>query len=147
MAKDIFGFTVEKGDGFIESGEGVLIGDSNPIKLLQQWRVDYQQQAQPIYECGTSTVYWAVKHGAGTLTCNTIVSSKYHDIKGTFGTVCEPKDIVVVAFSGQCKSSTGVRLVLKNTILTGVAFGGQAAQAYVTEDVTAQFVGIEMQVG
>ena len=50
MAKDIFGFTVEKGDGVIESGEGVLIGDSNPIKLLQQWRVDYQQQAQPIYD-------------------------------------------------------------------------------------------------
>jgi len=144
MAQDIFGFEVKTGDGFMESEKGIMIANSGQLYLIQQWQVQYQQQVQPIYECGTSTVYWSVKHGSGTLTANAIIGSNYKDIKDDLGWVCEPKTVVVNAYTGQCSSNTEVKLTLDGTILTGVNFSGNAQQAYVAEDLTAMFVGLSV---
>lgn len=141
---DVFGFDTKVGEGFIESEEAVLIGSSSPLHLIQDWNVAYNMSVNPVYECGTSTVYWSVKHASGNLTVNRIVASNYEDIKQTLGWVCEPETVVIKAFTGQCDNVTPVNLTLLGDILTGVTYSGNSQQAYVGENLTAQFVGLEI---
>lgn len=143
---DIFGFETKTGKNFVdpEGNEGVIISNSK-ILLVQQWQVQYQLQVNPIYECGTSTVYFAAKHASGTFTVNRIMSENSKDIKTVFGTFCKPEEVDIKGYSGRCGSTTSVELKLIGCMLTGATFGGQAQNPYTTEDLTAQFTGLEMK--
>lgn len=141
---DVFGMDTQTGENFVESEQGVIITGSGKLTLIQQWSVQYQLQVNPVYECGTSTVYFAAKHGAGTLTCDRIVASDAKDIESALGTLCAPEAPVITAYTGQCNGSTPVRVQIEGCILTGVNFSGQAGQAYVAEQLTAQFTGMSI---
>ena len=140
---DIFGFNYKKANNFKdpENGEGVLIGNGS-LLLVQQWSVQYQLQVQPIYECGTSTVYFTAKHGSGTLSVTRIVAENFSDIKKTLGDICNPETVKVKALSGQCNGTSEVNALLEGTMLVGVNLDGQAANAYVGEQLTANFVSM-----
>lgn len=146
MAEDIFGFTSKVGAGFKESETGVIIG-GNTLSLVQQWSVQYAQQAQPIYECGTSTVYFASKHAAGTFQCQRIVSSSFKEIQETLGTLCARANPIIMASSGRCEGENGVdtKLTLTGSFLAGVNYNGQATQPYVGEGLSSQFVSLEIR--
>lgn len=144
MAEDIFGFDTKFGNGFVESGDGILIGESGNISLIQQWNVGYNIQAQPIFECGTSTVYYTAKHASGTLTCSRIVSDDFLSVTQSFGSVCLPKSIIVKAYSGKCDNAKKISLTLCSTMLSGIGISGQAQNAYVGEEVQANFVSLHV---
>lgn len=145
MAQDIFGFNTKVGNNFMESEMGVIIGSGGALTLVQSWNVQYQLQLQPIYECGTSTVYFSAKHAAGTLSCDRIVAEGFADIKSSLGEICSPQSPTVEAYTGQCSSITAVRAQLEGCVLTGVTLSGQAQNAYVGEQLTAQFVGMSIK--
>jgi len=144
MAQDVFNFETKVGENFMESEMGVIIGSRGSLSLVQSWNVQYNLQAQPIYECGTSTVYFSAKHSAGTLSCERIVAENFTDIKESLGWLCAPETVMVEAYTGQCEHITPVRVQLEGSILTGVTFSGSAQQAYVGESLTAQFVGMSI---
>lgn len=144
MASDVFGFETKVGDGFMESEFGIIIDGAGAVNLVQQWNVQYQQQLNPVYECGTSTVYWSIKHASGNLTINRIVGSGESAGKLTdlFGDICEPAAPVIKAYTGQCSGAEEVNLQITGCVLGSIGFSGNSQQAYVTEDLTAQFVGL-----
>lgn len=139
MAQDVFGFEVKLGNGFKDPEIGVMIAGSGEMALLQSWSVNYQQQPQPIFECGTSRVYYAVKHGTGSLQASQILASSTSNISSKLGTVCSPETVVVKAATGQCNGSTPVTATLKGSILTGVNLEGSAQNPYVTMSLSATF--------
>ena len=145
MAQDVFGFETKVGDNFMESEMGVIIGSGGALSLVQSWNVQYNLSVNPIYECGTSTVYFSAKHAAGSLSCDRIVAENFIDIKKSLGELCNPETVIVEAYTGQCEHITPVRVQLEGSILTGVTFSGQAQQAYVGENLTAQFVGMSVR--
>jgi hypothetical protein len=49
-----------------------------------------------------------------------------------------------MAFTGTCAGASPVRATMTGCILTGVALSGQAQQAYVGMDCTAQFTGLNI---
>lgn len=148
-AKDIFGYDASAQSGFSEPGnDGVFMFNSSELTLVQQWQVQYQQNITPIYECGSSRVYFAAKHASGTLTIGRIVYGDESNLRTNIGTVCDPKEANLVARSGECataaKKNKEVKLNFKGTILAGVGFSGQAQNSYINEDVTIQFAGLSV---
>lgn len=141
MAEDIFGLTAKAGDNFKDAEKAVLIA-SSALYLVQQWQVQYQLQLQPVYECGTSTVYFSAKHGSGTLTVNQIIGTGAGDPTEAFGKICSPEDVSIEGISGQCNSGTEVSFTLVKSILTGYGLSGTAQNSYVTRDLTASFVSM-----
>lgn len=158
---DIFGFETTLGDkGFIEPSDGgVLIGTEGSISLVQDWNVGYNMSVNPIYECGTSKVYWSAKHASGSLTVNRVIADN-EDLKKVFGWICNPAALDLKAYTNYCKIEGGgeenatpggaaekkpVDLVISGCILAGVTYSGNSQQAYVSEGVTAQFSGLEVK--
>lgn len=162
--RDVFGFLAKSGPGFIESEEAVLItagtgaGTGTPVYLIQDWNVTYNINIQPIYECGTSTVYWSAKHASGQVTINRIIADS-SDLKTTFGWICGPGSYVIKAYTGRCSenatidnagsnaSSTPVELTIGGSILSGVTYSGNSQQAYVSENLQAMFASLTVKNG
>ena len=153
--KDIFGFFQnQENKVFQDNGNAFMIGPSEggsepAMTLVQNWAIDYQMQLTPIYECGTSNVYWSIKHGAGQFQCSRILADDYRNIPGILGDPCGPKDPVITAGGGMCskeggKSGVSVKVTLKSSILSGIRFSGQAQNAYIGMDCTAQFVNLQV---
>ena len=144
---DIFGFREATEGGVFDAGEAGFSGSFGGIALIQQWQVQYSQQLQPLYEVGSSKVYWTRSHTAGQLQIQRIVSET--DIISQWQG-CKGKDLTINASNGTCATSAAsgnnlqgkVSLTLKGSVLTGVQYAGQANQAYVTEGVTAMFVAL-----
>lgn len=160
---DVFGFGATLGDkGFIEPSDGgVIIGEENTVTLVQDWQIQYQMNVNPIYECGTSKVYWSAKHASGTFTVNRVITDNV-DLRKRFGWICQPATFVVKAYSNYCDvekvteqevepggkgQKHPVNLLISGSILGGVTYSGNSQQAYVSENLTAQFSGLSVETG
>lgn len=159
---DIFGFGATLGDkGFIEpSDSGIAIGTDGALSLLQDWNVGYNMNVNPIYECGTSKVYWSAKHASGTFTVNRVIADTT-DLKQTFGWICQPATFEIKVYTSYCNVKEGstnekvtpggtpekqpVNLTVSGSILQGVTYSGNNQQAYVSEQLTSQFSGLEVK--
>jgi hypothetical protein len=147
---DIFGFQSKVGThSFVDPEEGIIIGEGNDqVSLVQQWSVQYNATVTPIYECGTSTVYFSAKHTSGTFTCNRVFVDDFSMINSIFGTVCSPKQVLINSKSGLCNDSqtevVNLCLGIKGSVLQSVSFSGNSQQVHIGEDLTATFVGLEI---
>lgn len=154
---DVFGFGATLGEkGFIEPSDGgVIIGKDNTISLVQDWNVQYNMNINPIYECGTSKVYWSAKHASGNMTVNRVIADT-KDLKEVFGWICKPATLDVKAYTNYCKTDGSARpggepekqpvdMVISGSILAGVTYSGNSQQAYVSEQLSAQFSGLEVK--
>lgn len=142
---DIFGFNGSFGRSFVESEQGVIVGGSGKLALVQQWSISYQQQTTPVYECGTSTVYWSFKHAAGQLNISRIVAESPTAITSVLGSACSPAAPVIKAFTGSCGGGSDVSASLTGCVLTGISLSGNAQQAYVGMECQAQFTGLNIK--
>lgn len=138
---DIFGFTDANVGGVFDSGKSAFSGSFGGISLIQNWQVQYSQQLQPLYEVGSNKVYWTRSHASGQVTIGRILSSG--DVIGQFGG-CSGKSITITAANGVCTGggAGSKSITMKGTVLMSVGYSGQAGQAYVTEQVTGQFVSM-----
>ena len=136
---DIFGFDDAVGNvGFRDnSSGGAAFKFNDTLNLVQQWNVRYQLQVTPLFECGSSKVYFSAKHGQGSCTIGRILSGK-GDLTKNIGDVCTPGTGSLTAVSG-CSGNSAVTLFMKATILSSVGYSGQAQNAYVSEDVEITF--------
>lgn len=145
MAEDIFGYTNAKYAGSIKGANGLLF-TSKQISLVQQWSVQYAQNVQPVYECGTSNVYWAGTHSSGQLSVSRIVAKSSDNIVKLLGQLCDPSTPRIVASTETCggssnalSSSSSVVLNLEGCVVSSIGWGGAAQNAYISEEVAAQF--------
>lgn len=151
MANDIFGFAVKNGGVFKESGGFGIIGSggsSANVSLVQNWNISYQLQFQPVYECGTSTVYFSLKHSPGQFTCGRIVGANAKSILSNFGTGCEGKSMSIKTATETC-SGTGdangsVTFKLDGVHLSGVGASGQAQSSFAMMNVQAAFESMDI---
>ena len=154
---DIFGFNDAEFGGLFSADEAKFtidgIGDG---MLIQNFQIQYQQQFQPIYEFGSSRVWYSRTHAAGQLSIGRIVSND-PIIERFAGMGCNATTATVEMANGLCAGgslnrnvggssrTTATRtLKLKGVFLTGVQWSGQAGQAYVSEGLTLTFVSAEM---
>ena len=140
---DIFGLNKVAGDKGFRSpdGDAAFTFGTSQVSLIQQWNVQYQQNVQPIFECGSSKVYFSSKHSNGTLSIGRIVAENPTDLIRGIGTVCNPKPGQLTAAEG-CQGTSHVSLRFTKMVATSVGFSGQAQQAYVSEDVQCMFAGL-----
>ena len=139
---DVIAFDAQKGEPWFKDGGGLaVVGEGADIILIQSWQVTYQQAVQPLYECGTSTVYFSSKHQIGQLTVDRVWAEALSTMKDTLGEICAPKNPTVRAW--KCAGPTAISASLKSCFVTGINLSGQAQQGHVGENVTAQFVSLE----
>jgi hypothetical protein len=149
---DVFGYKSTlpvRQPGFKDpaSSEGLLKLDSKPVALIQNWSVQYQMNVTPIYECGSSTVTWSAKHGSGTLQIGRIINEDPTETLASLGTVCVPKDPQITAYSGCDNVGKPVVLTLTGCVAASIGFSGQAQNAYISEDIGAQFAMLKVSGG
>ena len=138
-------FKASESGGFIVSGGGGASFDDG-IAFVQQWSAQYQQQVNPVYEVGSSKVYFAVRSASGTLTIARIVGKSKQTMVDLFGEVCDgPRDVTITA-SEKCYETDGeIKLTCKGVIPQSVGWSGNAQNAYVEEQVTAVFAAMETE--
>ena len=162
---DIFSFEkADYGIGFKESGEAILIGEDtqSPLFLVQQWSINYQQQITPLFECGTSTVYFTAKHASGEMTISRVVYEDPQKFLSDLGQVCSPKSFTLTAYTGRCGNRSGrlngtdqttnlpvaelppVKLEIRGMVAQSIGFSGQAQQAYVSENISTMFAALNV---
>lgn len=149
---DVFSFAPPKdyGIGFKEPETAILVGEGTGMKmtLVQNWNIQYQQQVTPVYECGTSTVYFSAKHASGTMTISRIVAENPETFLKDLGQVCDPKNFTMTAYTGACGNGATavqpVKLSIKGMIASSIGFSGQAQQAYVAEDINTMFASLQV---
>jgi hypothetical protein len=145
MGKDIFGYEATHGGSFKKTSKGgFAFTGAGAIALVQNWSVQYQHTVNPLYEVGSDKVYWTGSHAAGTLSITRIVSRSAKDIVSLLGQLCDPKAPRIVA-AEDCEGGT-VSLQLNGCIVQSVSWSGNSQNAYVEEQVQAQFVGLEYDV-
>ena len=148
---DIFGYSSTAGGNFTDTGDTAVIVGSGEVGLIQDWNVQYQLQATPLYECGSSKVYFAAKHGAGSMTVNRVYTVDT-DVMSLLGTICKTVDVQVNIAAPKCDNrSHGMGndkvLTLKADFVSQVSYSGRSTDAFVTENVSTQFASLDQEGG
>ena len=136
---DIFGYEARIGDTHFKSDEGAAFTfNGGEMTLVQQWNVQYNLNVQPLYECGSATIYFSAKSAVGQLTINKIVSDtpKY---LSEYKVCSAQSNTAMISAAEGWGGTSNTSLNFGGVIATGIGFSGQAQNAYVTEDATFQF--------
>ena len=139
---DIFGYNrTGASDVFVADKSKLTIVGVEGVDLIQGWQVGYQQSIQPIYEVGSSRIFWAKGNPMGSGSIARIVGNTLlmmtHDLcdKGT--------TVVITNASGAC-SGGEVGLTCTGAICTSVGFSAQAGNPTVSESVAFQFASLSV---
>ena len=139
---DIFGYNrTGASDVFVADRSKLSIVGVEGVDLIQGWQIGYQQSIQPIYEVGSSRIFWAKGNPLGSGSISRIVGNTLlqmtHDIcdKGT--------TITISNASGTCTGGM-VNLVCTGAICTSVGFSAQAGNPTISESVAFQFTSLQV---
>lgn len=139
MANDIFGYRVTNPKGFKKQDNGSLISLGGSLKMIQNWNVSFNQNIVPVYDCGSSDVYFVGSNAVGTLTVGRVVGQDAIKVNDSMGTVCSPGTASINMKTGCGNSSGGSKVSLTGVIVTGVGWSGQAQSAVIQENIQIQF--------
>ena len=144
--RDIFNFNPAGSENYVfqDSGTKFMISGAGELALVQSWTIDYRMQMTPVYECGTSNVYWSIKHAAGQFQCSRILAGDYDSVGSVLGKPCCPKSPIITAGGGTCDSKGCLAMQLNGSVMDGVQFSGQAQNAYIGMNVSSQFVWLSI---
>lgn len=139
---DIFGYNrTGASDVFVADRSKLTIVGVDGVDLIQGWQIGYQQSIQPIYEVGSSRIFWAKSNPMGSGSISRVVGSTFlqmtHDVcdKGTA--------ITITNASGACAGGS-VNLVCVGAICTSVGFSSQAGNPTVSQSVAFQFTSLQL---
>ena len=139
---DIFGYNRSTAaDVFVADKSRLTIVGVEGVDLIQSWNVSYQQQIQPIYEIGSSKLYWAKSNPIGGGSIGRIVGNTFLRMSSD---ICDKGTTIVISnASGTC-SGGEVGLTCTGAICTSVGFSAQAGNPTVSESVSFQFAALEV---
>lgn len=139
---DIFGYN--RGtptDVFVADKSKLAIVGVDGVDLIQSWQVQYQQQITPIYEVGSSRIFWAKGNPIGQGSIGRIVGANFLRMSSD---ICDKgTTIQITNASGSC-SVGEVGLTCTGSICTSIGFQAQAGNPTVSESVSFQFAALEV---
>ena len=139
---DIFGYNRGgAADVFVADRSRLTIVGVDGVDLIQNWSVQYQQNIQPLYEVGSSRLFWAKSNPIGSGSIGRIVGQSFltmsHDI-------CDGGTTVTITnASGSC-SGGQVALSCVGAICTSIGFSAQAGNPTVSESLAFQFASLKV---
>lgn len=145
---DIFGYN--RGtptDVFVADKSRLTIVGVEGVDLIQSWSIQYSQSITPIYEVGSSRIFWAKGNPMGSGSIGRIVGSSFLRMSSD---ICDKgTTIQITNASGACNSggaggSGGVSLTCTGSICTSIGFSAQAGNPTVAESVSFQFAALEV---
>lgn len=139
---DIFGYNrTTASDVFVADKSTLSIVGVEGVDLIQSWSVQYSQNIQPIYEIGSSKLYWAKGNPIGGGSIGRIVGNSFLRMSSD---ICDKGTTISIAnASGSC-SGGNVGLTCTGAICTSVGFSAQAGNPTVAESVSFQFASLEV---
>lgn len=139
---DIFGYSrTTASDVFVADRSRLSIAGVSGTDLIQSWQLQYSQQIQPIYEVGSSKLYWAKGNPIGQGSIGRIVGSSFLQMSSD---ICDKgTTITITNASGSC-SGGSVGLSCTGAICTSIGFSAQAGQPTVSESVSFQFASLSV---
>lgn len=139
---DIFGYSrTTASDVFVADRSLLSIVGVAGVDLIQSWGLQYSQQIQPIYEIGSSKLYWAKGNPLGQGSIGRIVGNTFLTMSS--GICDKGTTITITNASGSC-SGGSVGLTCTGAICTSIGFSAQAGQPTVSESVSFQFASLSV---
>lgn len=147
---DIFGRTVDVGAPFKADAARLLIpAISDPDLIVQSVSMNYRQNITRLWEVGSGKQYYVGGRTEGGFSIARVVGPRTvnREFIERFGDVCQAKEnhLTLDMESGGCDES-GVQqgsIMLRNCVLTQVAYNVQAADMTITEQVQGLFSSAE----
>lgn len=139
---DIFGYN--RGtptDVFVADKSKLSIVGVSGVDLIQSWSVQYSQQITPIYEVGSSRIFWAKGNPMGQGSIGRIVGSTFLKMSSD---ICDKGTTIQIENASGACSSGSVSLTCTGSICTSVGFSAQAGNPTVSEAVSFQFAALEV---
>lgn len=139
---DIFGYNrTGASDVFVADRSKLSIVGVSGVDLIQGWQIGYQQSIQPIYEVGSSRIFWAKGNPVGSGSISRIVGNS---ILTMTSNICDKGTTLTISnASGACTGGE-VSLVCTGAICTSVGFSAQAGNPTVSESVAFQFAALQV---
>lgn len=139
---DIFGYNrTGASDVFVADRSRLSITGVAGVDLIQGWQIGYQQSIQPIYEVGSSRIFWAKGNPLGSGTISRIVGNS---ILRMTSDICDKgTTLTITNASGAC-SGGNVNITCTGAICTSVGFSSQAGNPTVAESVAFQFAALQI---
>lgn len=139
---DIFGYNRGgASDVFVADRSRLTIVGVDGVDLIQNWQVSYQQSIQPIYEVGSSRLFWAKSNPVGNGTIGRIVGQSF--LKMTSDICDKGTTIAITNASGACDGGQ-VGLTCIGAICTSIGFSAQAGNPTVSEALAFQFTSLHV---
>ena len=139
---DIFGYNrTTASDVFIADKSTLSIVGVSGVDLIQSWSVQYSQNIMPIYEIGSSKLYWAKGNPVGQGSIGRIVGSTV--LKMT-SDICDKGTTISIANASGACSGGKVGLTCTGAICVSVGFSAQAGNPTVSESVAFQFASLDV---
>lgn len=139
---DIFGYSrTTASDVFVSDKSRLSIVGVEGVDLIQSWQVQYTQSIQPIYEVGSSRIFWAKGSPSGNGSISRIVGSTF--LRMTSDICDKGTTIQITNASGAC-SGGEVGLTCTGAICTSIGFSSQAGNPTVSESVSFMFASLSV---
>lgn len=141
---DIFGYNrTGASDVFVADRSRLSIVGVDGVDLIQGWQITYQQNIQPIYEVGSSRIFWAKGNPIGNGSISRIVGNSFLRMSGD---ICDKgTTLSITNASGACSTnSRGIGLTCTGAICTSVGFSAQAGNPTVSEQLAFMFTSLSV---
>lgn len=161
MGKDIFGYDRDPTAKAVFTAEGsVLTIDGHSAKgaLVQNWELNYKQDVQPIYEIGSSNMYWQRGRPSGSGRLGRLIGASDAGAKiggGLFNpggdafNACKGGVKATISFgAGSCGGSggtqnSGSKVTLSGLLVGQIGFSSTVQNVNVQENIDVQFASLE----
>ena len=139
---DIFGYNRGgASDVFVADRSRLTIVGVEGVDLIQNWSIQYQQSIQPIYEVGSSRLFWAKSNPIGSGSIGRIVGRSFLTMTDD---LCDRgTTIAITNTSGACDGGQ-VGLTCVGAICTSIGFSAQAGNPTVAESLAFQFTSLSV---
>jgi len=160
---DVFGYKRNpKPRGVFSTEDSSLTfgGVNNPIGyLVQNWRVNYTQQVQELFEIGSNALYWSKGRPAGQGALGRVIGDHDADQPGNQGffpdeayDICDGGATMVLnAAGGACPAaqgiqalSKGVKITMSGVVVTAIGFQMAVNDVRLVENFTWRFAYMEL---
>lgn len=139
---DIFGYNRGgASDVFVSDKSRLSIVGVDGVDLIQNWQVAYQQNIQPIYEVGSSRLFWAKGNPIGSGTIGRIVGTSFLKMSGD---ICDKGTTITITNAAGACSGGEVGLTCLGAICTSVGFSAQAGNPTISESLAFQFTALNV---
>lgn len=139
---DIFGYNRSGATDIFtaEKSKLSISGVSGADSLIQGWQLDYHQQISPIYEIGSSKVYWVKANPLGNGSITKIVGASPMKIGSS---LCDKSGTTItIKAGGSCNGGGGATITCNGVIVTSVGFQSQSSSPTVSQNIGFQFASM-----